>query len=463
MSNAKSLVVSMILLYAVMFHAVTSAFNFYNADAAKPMEIRLMLKSTSVTIPRGGQGTVDAYVQYLAGDITSVHMQASGGPSGTAFEFSPSYGVPTFTSTLIIKIPTYAKTGAYFVEVKAVGGSNLPQEAFTLIVTEQPSLGVTLTADVKSGDVPLEVKFTAKIMGGQPSYKWAMKYGDDQVENGEISYASSQRSLEFIHRYLGAGTCLATFVVQDDVGNAAEDNVQISVFDKDSNILNSSNDFDDDCSYDEPNKLMLTVRTDKENYRVGENIHVTGTVLDVRENTQVTIRVFNMGNSMYTMGRVMPYSDGTYYFEFNVQGDQGLEGIYTIEATYSGQTVQSVFELTIEEPTDQTSNDGLVSVVMKIKQKTTLLLIRNNGEIPVYGLEIKSTEGSIISVKANGWDREKASSSIVILKAVDKPLSEKESVIVLLLLGNIYSPLEWTAFNVYGSIVSSGSLYPPSD
>lgn len=91
---------------------------------------------------------------------------------------------------------------------------------------------------------------------------------------------------------------------------------------------------------------QLTVTVDKQTYAAGETIRVTGTVPAVLEGVPVAIQVFNPRNTMYTIGQPTPSADGTYSFDFRVGGQLGISGIYTVRATYSGQSVQTTFEFT---------------------------------------------------------------------------------------------------------------------
>ena len=95
----------------------------------------------------------------------------------------------------------------------------------------------------------------------------------------------------------------------------------------------------------------LTVKVDKTSFGAGETIMVTGTVPAVIEGVPVAIQVFNPRNTMYTIGQPTPNMDGTYSFEFKVGGKLGINGIYQVKATYSGQSVQTTFEFTGGEVT----------------------------------------------------------------------------------------------------------------
>lgn len=90
----------------------------------------------------------------------------------------------------------------------------------------------------------------------------------------------------------------------------------------------------------------LTVKVDKASYGAGEDVMVSGTVPAVLEGVPVAIQVFNPRNTMYTIDQVTPSSDGTYSTSFKIGGPLGIGGIYTVRATYSGQSVQATFEFT---------------------------------------------------------------------------------------------------------------------
>ena len=90
----------------------------------------------------------------------------------------------------------------------------------------------------------------------------------------------------------------------------------------------------------------LTVMVEKASFAMGETIRVTGTVPAVLEGVPVAIQVFNPRNTMYTIGQPTPVSDGTFSFDFKVGGKLGINGIYTVKATYSGQSVETTFEFT---------------------------------------------------------------------------------------------------------------------
>ncbi len=94
----------------------------------------------------------------------------------------------------------------------------------------------------------------------------------------------------------------------------------------------------------------LTVKVDKDSYATGDSIHVTGTVPAVLEGQPVALQVFNPRNTMYTIAQPTVNADGTFSYDFKIGGKLGIDGVYTVKATYSGQSVQATFQFTSGAP-----------------------------------------------------------------------------------------------------------------
>jgi len=105
------------------------------------------------------------------------------------------------------------------------------------------------------------------------------------------------------------------------------------------------------------------------------------------------------------------------------------------------------------EPIEQSD----ISIAIKHKKKVTLLAVKNEDEKPVFGVEIKITDGSIKFVKARGWDRERVDQSTVIVQTADRPIDSGKSLIVLMIVDNKEALYEWSAFNNDGITIASGN------
>ncbi len=115
---------------------------------------------------------------------------------------------------------------------------------------------------------------------------------------------------------------------------------------------------------------------------------------------------------------------------------------------------------TKEEKVKPPQGQNLITVNMKVKKNSILLAVKNAGDQPVYSIKIKAADGKIKFVKARGWDREKVDPTTVMVKSTDRPLLGGQSLIVVLVIDNKASGIEWTAYNARSLMVSSGALIP---
>jgi hypothetical protein len=104
------------------------------------------------------------------------------------------------------------------------------------------------------------------------------------------------------------------------------------------------------------------------------------------------------------------------------------------------------------------AEEPLISVAMKQKNKLTLLSIKNNSEIPIFGIGLHSNDGSIKYVKAKGWEREKVDPSTILIQTFQQPVTGQKSMVILLILDSKYPSLEWAAFDIDGSGILAGSI-----
>ncbi len=138
----------------------------------------------------------------------------------------------------------------------------------------------------------------------------------------------------------------------------------------------------------------LTVDVDKDSYGTGEDIIISGTVPAVIEGVPVAIQVFNPRNTMYTIDQVTPNADGTYSTTIKVGGKLGINGIYTVKATYSNQSVQATFEFTGGEDMGGTCPAGSCIMVEFEGNKIPVKYDMTNGS--VRGIEVDPDFTSII-------------------------------------------------------------------
>jgi hypothetical protein len=107
------------------------------------------------------------------------------------------------------------------------------------------------------------------------------------------------------------------------------------------------------------------------------------------------------------------------------------------------------------EEEEKTSTN--ISVAMKEKKKLTLVSIKNQDDVPVYAVKIKTTDGNIKFIKVRDWERERVDQNTVIVQTTDRPLA-KGTLILMLIVDKKGSGVEWSAIDKMGIQIASGSL-----
>lgn len=134
----------------------------------------------------------------------------------------------------------------------------------------------------------------------------------------------------------------------------------------------------------------LTVMIEKDTYTTGELVKVTGKVSSVSESVPATIKVENPRGTLYTLGQSTPDAEGNFTFEFKVGGPLGIDGVYTVIATYSGQQQTATFTFAGGEVMPPTGGTIRVTVGDNVFDIAATL---TNGKI--MGIEADPDFGSV--------------------------------------------------------------------
>ncbi len=105
---------------------------------------------------------------------------------------------------------------------------------------------------------------------------------------------------------------------------------------------------------------------------------------------------------------------------------------------------------------EETAKKLDISVTVKQKKKVTLISVKNNDELPLFGVKLKMEDGSIKFVKAGGWDRDRIDQSTVMLDTDDRPITTGTSMIIMLISDNQTVSLEWSALSKAGNEIAKG-------
>jgi peptide/nickel transport system substrate-binding protein len=189
------------------------------------------------------------------------------------------------------------------------------------------------------------------------------------------------------------------------------------------------------------------------------------------EDVQVYYFMKNRDGSIVVNGIVKPSPDGKFKIELS-KGDTAklsagpnqlklfaISNVALKPDIYTTSIIGLPSQLVDEEPVkpSEPTEQSDISIAIKHKKKVTLLAVKNEDEKPVFGVEIKITDGSIKFVKARGWDRERVDQSTVIVQTADRPIETGKSLIVLMIVDNKEALYEWSAFNNDGTTMASGN------
>jgi hypothetical protein len=110
-----------------------------------------------------------------------------------------------------------------------------------------------------------------------------------------------------------------------------------------------------------PQVVQLTLETDKKIYGLGDYVEINGNVSKVAEGKTVRIDVYkadgqvapafneSLFNGSLSNLRVKPTEDGSFFFKFQIPSPvivyNSDRGIWTISATYFGNTVEGKFRV----------------------------------------------------------------------------------------------------------------------
>ncbi len=112
---------------------------------------------------------------------------------------------------------------------------------------------------------------------------------------------------------------------------------------------------------------------------------------------------------------------------------------------------------TVTALTEKSIEQGHVSVTIKQKAKTVLLLIKNTGASPIYEFKIKAGDSGIRFIKARGWEGSRVDRSTVIIQTNNRPINTGYS-LVAILLTNTKSSYEWMVFDKNRNEIGQGII-----
>lgn len=205
---------------------------------------------------------------------------------------------------------------------------------------------------------------------------------------------------------------------------------------------------------------------------------ITGSLLDTDAEVGITSRIITFdGTGATGLQRTVSFKDGLFASKGVAPTNAGT-GL-TVQAHFAGDDLYLPSDSTVitydtkpveekgvsdkpkekvvsEKPKESEIAEN-ISVQMKQKNGLALISVKNNGAEDVFDVKLKIPDGNIKFVKARGWDRERVDQSTVIVSTDDKPITSERSLIIMLIADNI-SSLEWYAINESGVEISRGMV-----
>ncbi|HLE34327.1 MAG TPA: hypothetical protein VI698_00395, partial [Nitrososphaerales archaeon] len=86
-----------------------------------------------------------------------------------------------------------------------------------------------------------------------------------------------------------------------------------------------------------------------------------------------------------------------------------------------------------------------------------LVSVKNNDELPLFGVRFMMEDGNIKFVKARGWDRDRIDQSTVMLDTDNRPIGAGES-LTIILVSDDQNALQWSALSKAGNELGKGVI-----
>jgi hypothetical protein len=129
---------------------------------------------------------------------------------------------------------------------------------------------------------------------------------------------------------------------------------------------------------------------------------------------------------------------------------------YALRAVKTSEQLLKEVEELESLMTDKPALNLDISVTVKQKNKVTLISVKNNDELPLFGVKLMMEDGNIRFVKARGWDRDRMDQNSVMLGTDNRPLGAGKSLTIILVSDDQNASLQWSALSKAGNELGKG-------
>jgi len=101
---------------------------------------------------------------------------------------------------------------------------------------------------------------------------------------------------------------------------------------------------------------LISIKTSEKSYEDGDTIVISGNVTAIILDNQITLQIFYEKNLVH-IGQIIVAQDGSYSFTLKAAGDNWKkDGMYTIRANYSGETIETTIDFFSKQSVIETTN-----------------------------------------------------------------------------------------------------------
>jgi hypothetical protein len=161
---------------------ITETANFQQTQTQAGLDFVVFTSPLTQTIQPGESTEFTVTVLQLSGPPQQVSLSISGLPSGATIQFTPSNGLPTYSTTLTVTTTTDLAIGQYVLTIKGVAGSTV-RSVNILLQVNQP-----LTGDFTLTTSPTAANTTS---GSTAQTKLSVTYLRNYAGNITLSLANS--------------------------------------------------------------------------------------------------------------------------------------------------------------------------------------------------------------------------------------------------------------------------------
>lgn len=206
--------------------------------------------------------------------------------------------------------------------------------------------------------------------------------------------------------------------------------------------------------------VELTVKPAKTTYKAGDTVIINGSVDTPIEGMSVLIEVLNPNNEFIVSEAIFIGGNGEFIYDFELTGNQAIEGTYTVKVSHAGNSAESMF--TVQRMGDE--EPGSADVRVTARQIKDLILVRfrnvDSSTASVYGINIQLPDPSLEAFRGpRHWSNSDVTSNEA-TSITDEPLKPGDRAIFRMKVNSNDTLISWTAYGSNNIVLDQGQVKP---